>query len=609
MRILITGGTGFIGSRLTEVSRQAGHEVTALGQANTPAEAANIDRLERAGARVLNVSVIDPEALEPALAQIDVVFHLAAAQHEMNVSDAHFRRVNVDGTRNVLEAALRQGVRRVVHGSTIGVYGSADGVIDEDSACRPDNIYGVTKLEGERLALSYADRIELVVARIPEVYGPGDRRLLKLFRAIERGKFVNIGPGRNLHHPMYVDDLTAALLSLAVHPEAPGKVFLLAGREAVSTNDMVGAVAAAVDSAAPKIRLPLAPLLGVATLLELTLRPLGVQPPLHRRRMDFFRKSFSLRPTRAAQLGIVSQTTFREGARATANWYRAVGLLGSHDGTGPVVPPPTPSPRSGPMSSTVATSPSVPLDTALDDALTAQMEPFDSFWEAPANIEKGYRTFAAFYRHNYLRWIPKDRSARIVVISCGPGYFVNLLKQEGYANVVGIDSFPDKVAHGARRGLDCRVARAFGFLTASTRPWDVIIAEQEVNHLTKEEILRFMTLCREKLSEGGTVIVHAINGAHPIVGSESRWGNFDHYNAWTDYSLHQVLEHTGYQEVRVFPLNLYVFWTNPFNYVALAWDTLLRFFFLFCFKMVGKSNKLFSKKIGAVGRKLASRPG
>ena len=610
MRILITGGTGFIGSRLAEVCRQAAHEVTALGQANTPAEAANIERVERAGARVVNASVTDPDALAPALAGIDIVFHLAAAQHEMNVPDAHFRGVNVEGTRNVLDAALRQGVRRVVHGSTIGVYGSADGVIDEESPCRPDNIYGVTKLEGEQLALSYADRIELVVARIPEVYGPGDRRLLKLFRAIERGKFVNIGPGRNLHHPMYVDDLTAALLSLAAHPEAPGQVFLLAGREAVSTNDMVGAVAAAVDGTPPKVRLPLAPLLGVATLMEVTLRPLGIQPPLHRRRMDFFRKSFSLRPTRAAQLGIVPRTSFRDGARATAVWYRAVGLLGRQDGTGPTEPPPNPSPGSGAMSSTVAsTEPSVPIDTALDDALTAQMEPFDSFWEAPTNIEKGYRAFGAFYRHNYLRWIPKDRSARILVISCGPGYFVNLLRQEGYTNAVGIDSFPDKVAHAVRRGLDCRVARAFGFLTASTRPWDVIIAEQELNHLTKDEILRFMTLCREKLSEGGTVIVHAINGAHPIVGSESRWGNFDHYNAWTDYSLHQVLEHTGYREIQVFPLNLYVFWTNPFNYVALAWDTLLRLFFLLCFKMVGKSNKLFSKKIGAVGRKLASRPG
>lgn len=600
MHALITGGTGFIGSRLALACRGRGWAATVLGQTNTAAEAANAAELAAAGVRVLHASVTDAAAVAQALEGVDAVFHLAAAQHEMHVPDAHFRSVNVEGTRNVLEGAVRQGVRRVVHGSTIGVYGSADGVIDEDTPCRPDNIYGVTKAEGERLALSYGDRIEVVAARIPEVYGPGDRRLLKLFRAIERGRFVNIGPGENLHHPMYVDDLTEALLVLAQHPAAPGQVVLLAGKEAVTTNAMVGAVAEAVAAPAPRTRLPLAPLLGVATLMELTLRPLGVQPPLHRRRMDFFRKSFSLRPTRAATLGIEPRTGFQQGARATAAWYRAAGLLGPasgpSDGGGRAIGA-TGSPP------TSARSPMAPVtDTALDDALTAKMEPFDSFWEAPADIEKGYRTFAAFYRHNYLPHLPADRASRVLVISCGPGYFVNLLRQQGYTDVVGIDSFPDKVAHAVRRGLDCRVARAFGFLAAGG-PWDVIIAEQELNHLTKDEILRFLTLCREKLSDGGTLIVHAINGAHPVVGSESRWGNFDHYNAWTQYSLHQALEYTGYRDIRIFPLNLYVFWTNPLNYVALAWDFLTRALFLFWFRMVGKSNSLFSKKIGAVGRK------
>ena len=132
--------------------------------------------------------------------------------------------------------------------------------------------------------------------------------------------------------------------------------------------------------------------------------------------------------------------------------------------------------------------------------------------------------------------------------------------------------------HARQRGLNCQVSRAFGFLDASREPWDVIVAEQEINHLTKDEILRFLELCRSRLREGGTVIVHAINGAHPIVGSESRWGNFDHYNAWTGYSLHQALEHGGFQDVQVFPLNLYVFYRNPLNYVALLWDTVLRLF-------------------------------
>src|SRR5262245_17587416 len=127
MRILITGGTGFIGSRLALAWVQRGHDVVALGQANTPAEAANAEWLTANGVKVVSASVTDPAAVSTSLTGVDLVFHLAAAQHEMNVGDDHFREVNVGGVRNVLDAALEAGVRRVVHGSTIGVYGSYEG--------------------------------------------------------------------------------------------------------------------------------------------------------------------------------------------------------------------------------------------------------------------------------------------------------------------------------------------------------------------------------------------------------------------------------------------------------------------------------------------------
>jgi SAM-dependent methyltransferase len=238
-----------------------------------------------------------------------------------------------------------------------------------------------------------------------------------------------------------------------------------------------------------------------------------------------------------------------------------------------------------------------------DEDLTARMEPFDSFWEAPGDIESGYDSFAKFYAHNYLPHLPEDRSARILVISCGPGYFVKLLVDRGYENVIGIDSFPEKIEMARRKNLPCQVAQVFSFLRASTEPWDAIVAEQELNHLAKEEILAFLELAREKLAPGGDLILHAINGASPLTGSESRAGNFDHYCSFTEYSFHQVLEHTGFTDVRVFPLNLYVFWLNPLNYVAWLIDRLNSAFFAFQFKLVGKSARIFTKKLGAAGRR------
>jgi SAM-dependent methyltransferase len=230
------------------------------------------------------------------------------------------------------------------------------------------------------------------------------------------------------------------------------------------------------------------------------------------------------------------------------------------------------------------------------------MEPFDSFWEAPRDIEKGYRRFGLFYAENYLPHIPENRDCRVLVISCGPGYFVQLLVDRGYKNVVGIDSFEEKVAFATSRGLDCITARAFEYLDRATTPFDVIVAEQELNHLTKEEVLGFLDVARQNLTPGGLLLAHSINGANPLTGSESRAGNFDHYLSFTEYSLQQALEYTGYVKIQTFALNLYVFWTNPLNYVAWLVDRLNTLFFRLNFMLVGKSARIFSKKIGVAAR-------
>ena len=245
------------------------------------------------------------------------------------------------------------------------------------------------------------------------------------------------------------------------------------------------------------------------------------------------------------------------------------------------------------------------LGPAAHMKLTARMEPFDSFWEGPSDIQKGYRTVYEFYRQNYLQRLPQDREAPILVVSCGPGYFVDMLVRHGYRNVIGIDSDPEKAAHGQDRGLDCRSERAFPFVAARPDTFRAIFCEQELNHLTKEENLQFVRLCHLALKPGGTLIVHSLNGANPITGSEALAQNFDHYNTFTEYTLNQLLEYRGFENIRVFPLHLYVFYKNPFNYVAWSASTLLTWLFRGLFILYGKENKIFTKKLAAVGTKPA----
>jgi SAM-dependent methyltransferase len=175
-----------------------------------------------------------------------------------------------------------------------------------------------------------------------------------------------------------------------------------------------------------------------------------------------------------------------------------------------------------------------------------------------------------------------------------------MLVQAGYTNVLGIDSDPAKVAHATRHGLPCESAQAFPFLEDKVATYDVIVPEQELNHLTIAETIDFLRLCNRALRPGGRIVVYAMNGANPLVGSENVAHNIDHFYNVTEYSLTQLLELGGFAEIRPFGLKLYVFWKNPLNYVGLAVTSGLELIFRVIFKLYGKNVTILAKKIAAV---------
>jgi nucleoside-diphosphate-sugar epimerase len=303
--------------------------VRILGQTNTEAETDNLERLRHAGCEIVLGSVGEPEIVRGATEGADVVYHLAAAQHEAGRPDEHFRRVNEGGTTNVVEAAADAGVRRLVHGSTIGVYRAEAGTtVQDDSPTEPDNIYGVTKLAAERIVQAAGDRVPWTIIRISETYGPADRRLLKLFRGIRAGKYFHVGRGDNWHHPVYVDDLVRSFRLAAEAPAAVGETMVVPGYDAVTSRQMADTIADVLEVRRPRLTIPRWPLWTAAVVMEATLRPLGVTPPLHRRRMHFFIKSFRFTgETARAALAYEPAVPFAEGAARTARWYRDHGLL------------------------------------------------------------------------------------------------------------------------------------------------------------------------------------------------------------------------------------------------------------------------------------------
>ena len=188
--VLVTGASGFTGSHLVNRLIKNGARVRALVREKTDA-----GFLRDMGAGVYTGDITDRKAVFRAVRGAGLVFHAAAAFREAKLPDSVYRQVNLEGTRNVLDAGLEFGVKRIVHCSTIGVYGDVSQIpTDEKSPFNPGDIYQQTKLEGEALARRYflEKSAPVVILRPCGIYGPGDMRFLKLFRSIAGKKFFMI---------------------------------------------------------------------------------------------------------------------------------------------------------------------------------------------------------------------------------------------------------------------------------------------------------------------------------------------------------------------------------------------------------------------------------
>ena len=332
MRLLVTGGTGFIGSHLAEEGRRRGAQVVVLGLTDRPEERANAKLLAQQGVEILTGSITDPELCARAMRGVTHAFHLAVAMREGGKSDEFFETVNLDGTRRLLEAAGAGRVERFVYCGTIGIYGHrAPGITTEGSPLRPGNIYERTKVAAERMVreLAPASKVPFTILRPADVYGPRDQRLLKLFKGVAAGRFPLFGSGAGRRHMVYVDDVVSAFFAACQRPEAAGEGVIVAGPRPCTLRELIEEVRRATGSARYGRRLPLAPMLAAAAVVEDVCRVLHLDPPIYRRRMDFFTSDSAFDTTRARKvLDWAPRVELEEGVRRTYEDYRSTGALG-----------------------------------------------------------------------------------------------------------------------------------------------------------------------------------------------------------------------------------------------------------------------------------------
>jgi dihydroflavonol-4-reductase len=326
MKVLVTGATGFTGGHLARRLRAHGDTVRVMVR-----DVARAESLAAAGCAVVEGDLTEPESLPTACREVEVVYNIAALYRTAGLPAESYRAVNATGVAALIEAAAAAGVRRVVHCSTVGVHGDIEHPPgNEDAPLRPGDVYQDTKLEGERLATAAATSagIELVIARPSGIYGPGDRRLFKLFGAVAKGRFVLLGSGRIFYHLTYVEDLCDGFRLCGTVPAAAGRTYILAGAETPTLRELIETTADVAGVKPRVLRLPVWPVWLAGALCEAVCAPLGVEPPLYRRRVDFFTKSRAFDITRARQeLGFAPTVSLRDGIGRTLEWYRAEGWL------------------------------------------------------------------------------------------------------------------------------------------------------------------------------------------------------------------------------------------------------------------------------------------
>ena len=324
--ILVTGASGFTGGHLSNRLVTEGHPVRALVR-----DPSRCEHLRQAGVELAKGDFRDAESVKQAMKGIEAVYHVGALYRQENVSRQEMWDSNVLGTKILLDASIENGVQKFIHCSTIGVHGDIKNPPgDENTPYSPGDRYQESKTEGEKLVLDYAShgRLPIVVFRPGGIFGPGDLRFLKLFKAIKTRRFIMFGSGEVRYQMVYIDDLVDAILLCGTQQNAIGNIYILTGEGSVTLNQLVLSIAQVLDVKPPQLRLPVMPLYFAGFVCEILCKPFGINPPVYRRRVDFFRKTRWFDISKAKrELGFQPKVSLKDGLKRTAIWYKEQGLL------------------------------------------------------------------------------------------------------------------------------------------------------------------------------------------------------------------------------------------------------------------------------------------
>lgn len=323
---LVTGASGFTGGYMVKNLLEHGYRVKAQVRSTS-----RIDGLKSLPVELIYGDICNAEDMDRAVAGTDIVFHIAAMYRAANEPDQVYRDVNVTGSENIFKAALKHKIRRVVYCSTVGVHGHvSQPPADENAPLNPGDIYQITKIEAEKLAMEYYHRhnLPVTIVRPTGIYGPGDLRMLKMYRMVQKKRFLMLGRKDPFYHLTYVTDIVEGFRLAGEHPDAAGEAYIIAGEQYFTLKQFAQTIADELGIRLKIIKFPLWPVYAAGYLCEKICVPLRVQPPIYRRRVDIYVKDRAFDCSKAKQqLGYKPVVEIKEGIHRTAEWYMQQGFL------------------------------------------------------------------------------------------------------------------------------------------------------------------------------------------------------------------------------------------------------------------------------------------
>lgn len=327
---LVTGATGAIGPRVVQALVNNGYRIRALSL-NDCRPGLLPDEVETITGDITKI-----EDVRAALKGCEAVVHLAALLHIVNPPDSlrpKYEKVNVGGTKTVVEAAIEAGVKRLVYFSTINVYGPSSGqILTEASLPNPNTFYASTKLAAEKIVLdaTISDDSPLgVVLRLGAVYGSRIKgNYSRLLESLAKGRFVPVGNGANRRTLVYDKDAARAAVLALRHPNAAGKIFNVTDGTFHTVSEIVATICASLDRKPPQVALPVGPARLAAGIIEDTARIFGLKSPISRATIDKYIEDIAVDGSLIQQeLGFVPDYDLESGWRETVAEMRRLGEL------------------------------------------------------------------------------------------------------------------------------------------------------------------------------------------------------------------------------------------------------------------------------------------